>query len=79
MKRPRFIPDWRSIWNFLKNPKADWKPKALLVFGLVYLLWPIDLFPDLIPFVGWLDDIGLLSIGGWVLIHVVSRITPPKE
>ncbi|MFA5936053.1 MAG: DUF1232 domain-containing protein [Patescibacteria group bacterium] len=79
MSRNSFIPDWRSIWRYLKDPKTNWKPKALLVIALVYLLWPIDLLPDILPLMGWLDDIGFLTIAGWVLIRAVSKIAPPKE
>ena len=33
----------------------------LLVVGVIgYVVWPIDLIPDAVPFFGWLDDIGVL-------------------
>jgi hypothetical protein len=37
----------------LKNPKLS----ALFgILAVLYTLWPIDLIPDVIPFLGWLDD-----------------------
>ncbi len=33
----------------------------LVVAGLLYFLWPFDLVPDAIPFLGWLDDATLLA------------------
>jgi len=39
----------------------QWKSKALLIAGLLYFLLPIDLTPDFIPFIGYIDDAAVLS------------------
>ncbi|AMV24096.1 hypothetical protein VT84_06845 [Gemmata sp. SH-PL17] len=37
--------------------------KAVAVIGAVfYLVSPVDLVPDVIPIIGWLDDIGVLAL-----------------
>ncbi len=33
---------------------------AAVAFALIYLISPIDLFPDFIPIIGWLDDIAVV-------------------
>ncbi|MBP0016463.1 MAG: DUF1232 domain-containing protein [Cyanobacteria bacterium SBLK] len=46
--------------NTLRNPKYRW---WLILGSLIYLLSPLDISPDFIPIVGWIDDgviIGLL-------------------
>ena len=44
------------------------RAKAVLVGALAYLLLPIDLLPDIIPFVGVADDITILLLAGrWFL------------
>ena len=40
---------------------SDARRKILFVLGLIYIICPIDLIPDLIPVVGWLDDVGVLA------------------
>ena len=38
----------------------DWSPTRLIVafaLGIAYLVSPIDIVPDVIPFAGWIDDI----------------------
>jgi uncharacterized membrane protein YkvA (DUF1232 family) len=41
--------------------RPTWKRVLLGVLALLYILSPLDLVPDWIPFVGWLDDIGVLA------------------
>jgi len=58
---------------FLRDPAADWKPKAIGVLALVYIVWPLDLVPDLAPIIGWLDDLGLAALAGWYLVYATRR------
>lgn len=59
------------MYRFLIDKDTDWKPKALVVLGVIYLLWPADFFTDVIPVFGWLDDLGF----GVVVIWYLSRVT----
>lgn len=34
----------------------------IAVLGLLYVIWPLDLLPDIMPVIGWLDDIGVLAL-----------------
>lgn len=34
----------------------------LIALGLLYVISPIDLLPDLVPFVGWFDDLGVVGL-----------------
>jgi len=39
--------------------KFEWSPIRLviaLIIGLIYVVSPIDIIPDVIPFAGWIDD-----------------------
>lgn len=68
-----FIPHWRNIWRFIRDPKSDWKPKALAILAILYLVWPLDLVPDLVPFFGWLEDIGVDLLAAWYLVHATNK------
>ena len=51
----------------LRNPKYRW----LLIFGtLTYILSPIDVSPDVIPLLGWIDDGILITL----LVTEVSQL-----
>lgn len=40
----------------------------ILVLGILYVLSPIDFIPDVIPVIGWLDDIGVIGYLGYSLL-----------
>jgi uncharacterized membrane protein YkvA (DUF1232 family) len=51
-----------SVRNFLKDSSvAKWR-KLLLLGAIAYAVFPFDAIPDTIPVLGWLDDLGVLSI-----------------
>jgi uncharacterized membrane protein YkvA (DUF1232 family) len=73
MKRMSFVPNVRGVWRFFIDPKTDWKPKLLVVLALLYLLWPLDLLPDVAPILGWLDDIGFIGLATWYLVSASEK------
>ena len=66
--------DGVTLWFAGKNPRTPWYAKALGVFVVAYALSPIDLIPDFIPVLGYVDDVLLLP----VLIWLAIRLLPPE-
>lgn len=52
----------RSFVRFLRDREAPLLPRLFVLIALVYVLSPVDLIPDAIPILGWLDDVGVLSL-----------------
>ena len=65
--------DGMTLWFAGKHPATPWYAKALSVFVVTYALSPIDLIPDFIPVLGYLDDVLLLP----GLIWLTIRLLPP--
>ena len=63
-----------TLWFAGKHPATPWYAKALGLFVVGYALSPIDLIPDFIPVLGYLDD-ALLLPG---LIWLTIRLLPPE-
>src|SRR3546814_16019789 len=63
--------DGLTLWFAGKNPRTPWYAKALAVFVVAYALSPIDLIPDFIPVLGYVDDVLLLPALIWLAIRLL--------
>ena len=64
---PKFL---RLLVNLLRDPRVSSADKAILGATIAYLLNPVDLVPDWIPFLGLVDDIYLIALA---LLRLVLR------
>jgi uncharacterized membrane protein YkvA (DUF1232 family) len=60
-KKISFAKDIMALYNYMKDPFISWHRKAIVVMGLVYFISPIDAIPDIAPFIGYLDDLGVIA------------------
>jgi uncharacterized membrane protein YkvA (DUF1232 family) len=56
-----------------KDPRTPWYAKAWAMLVVAYALSPIDLIPDFIPVIGYLDDIILVPIGIFIAIRLIPK------
>ena len=63
--------DGVTLWFAGKHPHCPWYAKALGVFVVAYALSPIDLIPDFIPILGYVDDVLLLPGLIWLTIKLL--------
>ncbi|WP_299977368.1 YkvA family protein [Desulfobacula sp.] len=61
-----------AIYYAYQHPKTTVLPKIIILFTLGYALSPIDLIPDFIPVLGYLDDLLILP----VLIALSIKLIP---
>ncbi len=54
--------DVPAVFLALGDKKTPWYAKVFAVFTVAYALSPIDLIPDFIPFLGYLDDLIILPL-----------------
>jgi uncharacterized membrane protein YkvA (DUF1232 family) len=57
-KREAFV-----LYHACRDPRTPWYAKALGIAVVAYALSPIDLIPDFIPVIGWIDDLLLVPLG----------------
>lgn len=62
-----------ALYYAARDPRAPWYAKLLAAAVAAYALSPIDLIPDFIPVLGYLDDAILLPLGIWLTL----RLLPP--
>lgn len=63
-----------AIYYAYKNPDTKLFPKIIILFTLGYALSPIDLIPDFIPVLGYLDDLIVIP----ALIALSLKMIPKK-
>jgi uncharacterized membrane protein YkvA (DUF1232 family) len=63
-----------ALFLAAKDPRTPWYAKLLAVAIVAYALSPIDLIPDFIPVLGYLDELVLIPAG----IALVIRLVPPE-
>ncbi len=56
-----------------RDPRVPWLAKLIAAAVAAYALSPIDLIPDFIPVIGYLDDLLIVPAGIWLAI----RLIPP--
>lgn len=62
-----------ALYLASRHPRLPLFPKIIIGIVVAYALSPIDLIPDFIPVIGYLDDIILLPIGIWFAIRFVPN------
>jgi uncharacterized membrane protein YkvA (DUF1232 family) len=60
------------VYFAIRDPRTPWYAKALALVVVGYALSPIDLIPDFVPVIGYLDDLILVPAG----IALVLRLIP---
>lgn len=63
-----------TVYYAARDPRTPLLVRALALFVAAYALSPIDLIPDFIPVIGYLDDLLLIPLG----LALVVRFTPPE-
>lgn len=63
-----------AIYLAARDPRTPWYAKALVFFVVAHTFSPIDLIPDFIPILGYLDDLIITPGGIWLAL----RLIPPE-
>src|SRR6516165_7773899 len=63
-----------AIYLAARDPRVPWYAKALALCVAGYALTPIDLIPDFVPVLGYLDDVIIVPLG----ILAVVKLIPPE-
>ncbi|MDB5930599.1 MAG: hypothetical protein JWR60_2306 [Polaromonas sp.] len=65
--------DALMLWFARSHPQTPWLAKAICMVTVAYALSPIDLIPDFIPVLGYLDDAILLPAMIWLAVRLLPQ------
>jgi uncharacterized membrane protein YkvA (DUF1232 family) len=60
-----------ALYLAARDPRVPWYAKLLAASIVAYALSPIDLIPDFIPILGYLDDLILIPLGIVLLLRMI--------
>ena len=63
-----------ALYLAYRNPRTPWHARLLAGIVVAYAFSPIDLIPDFIPVLGYLDDLLLVPLGVWLALKLI----PPE-
>jgi uncharacterized membrane protein YkvA (DUF1232 family) len=63
-----------ALYFAYRDPRVPWYAKLLVAFVVAHTLSPIDLIPDFIPVLGYLDDLIITPLG----LALVMRLIPAE-
>jgi uncharacterized membrane protein YkvA (DUF1232 family) len=63
--------DVHALYLAARDPRTPWYVKALALCVAGYALSPIDLIPDFIPVIGYLDDLVIVPIGILAVVKLI--------
>jgi uncharacterized membrane protein YkvA (DUF1232 family) len=63
--------DVLALWLAARDPRVPWHAKAVAGAVAAYALSPIDLIPDFVPVLGYLDDLVIVPLGILLAVRLV--------
>jgi len=60
-----------ALWIAARDPRIPWYAKTMAGGVAAYALSPIDLIPDFIPVLGYLDDLLVVPAGIWLVMRFI--------
>lgn len=62
-----------KVIRYFRDPSVSLWRKLAGAAALAYTVMPLDAVPDVIPVLGWLDDLGVLSAATWFIVREIRR------
>lgn len=62
-----------TVWHVARDPRLPWPLRALAFAIAAYAFSPIDLIPDAIPVLGWVDDALIVPLGVLLVLRLAPR------
>ena len=69
-----FVRQVRLAWRLFFDARVPWWTKIVPPVALAYVLFPVDIIPDLLPAAGQLDDLAVLLLG----MKLFIELAPPE-
>ena len=62
-----------AVYFAARDPRTPWLARILALLVVAYALSPIDLIPDFVPVLGYVDDLIVVPLGLALVVRLVPR------
>jgi uncharacterized membrane protein YkvA (DUF1232 family) len=62
-----------TLYLAYRDPRVKWYVKAFILLIIAYALSPVDIIPDFIPVLGYIDDLLILPLGIYLAIKMIPE------
>lgn len=66
------------FFGYVRDPRVPKWRKFAGLLAVAYFILPVDVIPDFLPILGWLDDLGVLSGAALFMVREVQRYQPEE-
>ncbi len=63
----------RHVGQYLRSSTVPTWRKLIGLVAVVYVVSPVDLIPDVMPVIGWLDDLGVVGLAVGFITRDISK------
>jgi uncharacterized membrane protein YkvA (DUF1232 family) len=67
------------FFAYLRDGRVPRWKKLTGLLAVLYFLSPVDVIPDVLPLLGWLDDLGVLSAAAFYMVRQVRQHRPELD
>ena len=60
-----------ALYLAMRDPRTPWLARWIAALVVGYAVSPVDLIPDFVPLLGYLDDLVLLPLGIWLGLRLI--------
>lgn len=72
-KLKQIKPKTATVYVAIKSPKTPWYAKLIGALVICYALSPIDIIPDFVPVLGYLDELLLIPLGVFLTMKLIPK------
>jgi uncharacterized membrane protein YkvA (DUF1232 family) len=69
----RLAQETYALYQAYRDPRTPWYAKGVALLVVAYALSPIDLIPDFIPVLGYLDDLVVVPLGVALAVRLIPK------
>lgn len=62
-----------ALYLAYRDPRVSWYKKAFIILIIAYAINPLDLIPDFIPIIGYLDDLIIVPLGIFFALKMIPK------